>query len=85
MSELKPNSRHLWEVLLLYFNMKESAAGAHRIISSDTCGKTTISETRTCREWFQSFKSGDFAFEDRHSGGRVEKVVEDAELETSDS
>ena len=38
-----------------------------------------ISE-RTCHEWFQRFKNGDFDVEDRHSGGR-EKVFEDAELE----
>lgn len=78
MSEFKPNSRHLREVLLFYFNMKKCAAEAHRIIS-DTYGKTAISD-RTCGEWFQRFKSGDFAVEDRHSGGG-EKVVEDAELE----
>lgn len=61
--------------------MKIAAAEAHRIIS-DTYGKTTHSliSDRTCREWFQRFKSGDFAVEDRHSGGR-EKVVENAELE----
>nr|CDS35058.1 Mariner Mos1 transposase [Hymenolepis microstoma] len=39
---------------------------------------------RTCRrEWFQRFKSGDFAVEDWHSGGG-EKVVEDAELKVSE-
>ena len=78
MSDFKPNSRHLREVLLFYFNMKKSAAEAHRIISG-TYGEATISE-RTCREWFQRVKNGDFVVEDRHSGGR-EKVFEDAELE----
>ncbi|GFW01896.1 mariner Mos1 transposase [Trichonephila clavipes] len=34
---------------------------------------------RTCREWFQSFKNGDFEVEDQHGGGR--EVFEDAELE----
>ena len=46
---------------------------------SNTYGEAAISE-RTCREWFQCFKNGDFDIEDRHSGGR-EKVFEDAELE----
>jgi len=46
---------------------------------SNTYGEAAISE-RTCREWFQRFKNGDFDVEDRHGGGR-EKVFEDAELE----
>ena len=36
---------------------------------SNTYGEAAISE-RTCREWFQCFKNGDFDVEDRHSGGR---------------
>ena len=39
-----------------------------------------LMKERTCREWFQCFKNGDFDVEDRHSGGR-EKIFEDAELE----
>jgi len=58
--------------------MKKSAAEAHRMLSN-TYGKAAISE-RTCPEWFQRFKNGDFEVEDRHSGGR-EKIFEDAELE----
>ena len=46
---------------------------------SNTYDEAAISE-RTCREWFQRFKNGDFDVEDRHSGGR-EKVFEYAELE----
>ena len=46
---------------------------------SNTYGEAAISE-RTCREWFQRFKNGNFDVEDRHNGGR-EKVFEDAELE----
>ena len=79
MSVYEPNSRHLREVLLFCFNMKKTAAESHRMLSS-TYGEDAISE-RTCREWFQRFKKGDFNVEDRHSGGR-EKVFEDAELET---
>ena len=78
MSVYEPNSRHLREVLIFCFNMKKSAAEAHRMLSN-TYGEAAVSE-RTCREWFQRFKNGDFDVEDRHSGGR-EKVFEDAELE----
>jgi len=46
--------------------MKKSAAEAHRMLSN-TYGEAAISE-RTCREWFQRFKNGDFDVEDRHSG-----------------
>ena len=79
MSVYEPNSRHLREVLLFCFNMKKTAAESHRMLSS-SYGEDAISE-RTCREWFQRFKKGDFNVEDRHSGGR-EKVFEDSELET---
>ncbi|GFV19447.1 uncharacterized protein TNCV_3663801 [Trichonephila clavipes] len=44
--------------------MKKSAAEAHRMLSN-TYGEATISE-RTCREWFQRFKNGDFDVEDQH-------------------
>ncbi|EGI65401.1 Mariner Mos1 transposase, partial [Acromyrmex echinatior] len=64
-------------VLIFCFNMKKPAAEAHRMLSN-TYGEAAISE-RTCREWFQRFKDGDFDVED-HSGGR-EKVFEDEELE----
>ena len=77
MSVYELNSRHLREILIFCFNMKKSAAEAHRMFSN-TYGER-ISE-RTCREWFQRFKNGDFDVEDWHSGGR-EKVFEDAELE----
>ena len=82
MSVYEPNSRHLREVLIFCFNMKKSAAEAHRMLSN-TYGETTISE-RTCREWWvstlQEWFDDDFDVEDRHSGGR-EKVFEVAELE----
>ena len=38
--------------------MKKSAAEAHRMLSN-TYGEAAISE-RTCPEWFQRFKNGDF-------------------------
>ncbi|GFW14171.1 solute carrier family 23 member 1 [Trichonephila clavipes] len=64
MSAYEPNSRHLREVLFFCFNMKKSAAEAHRMLSN-TYGETAISE-RTCRELFQRFKNDDFDVEDQH-------------------
>ncbi|GFV70070.1 mariner Mos1 transposase [Trichonephila clavipes] len=78
MPAYEPNSRHLREVSIFCFNMKKSAAEAHRMLSN-TYGETAISE-RTCLEWFQRFKNGDFEVEDQHDSGR-DKVFEDAELE----
>ena len=78
MSRFEPNNRHLREVLLFAFKSKKSAAEARRMIV-DTYGEAIISE-RTCREWFQCFKSGDFDAEDKERPGRVKKF-EDAELE----
>ena len=78
MSAYEPNSRHLREVFIFCFNMKKSATKAHRMLLN-TYGEAAISE-RTCLEWFQRFKNGDFDVEDRHGGGR-KKVFEDAELE----
>ena len=46
---------------------------------SNIHGEAALSR-RTCREWFQHFKSGDFGVEDRH-GGEKEKIFEDFELE----
>ncbi|GFV02217.1 mariner Mos1 transposase [Trichonephila clavipes] len=78
MSAYEPKSRHLGEVLIFCFNMKKFVAEAHRMLSN-TYGEAAISE-RTCPEWFQRFKNGDFDVEDQHGGGR-EKVFKDAELE----
>ncbi|GFY35763.1 mariner Mos1 transposase [Trichonephila clavipes] len=62
MSAYEPNSRRLRETLIFCFNMKKSAAEAHRMFSN-TYDEAAISE-RTCREWFQRFKNGDFEVED---------------------
>ena len=35
---------------------------------------------RSCREWFQKFKNGEFHIEDKERSGKP-KVYEDAELE----
>ena len=46
---------------------------------SSIYGEAFLSE-RTCREWLQRFKSGDFDVEDRHDD-RKENIFEDYELE----
>jgi len=42
-------------------------------------GDVALSE-RSCREWFQKFKNGEFDVEDKEHSGRP-KMYEDAELE----
>ena len=42
-------------------------------------GEAALSE-RSCLEWFQKFKNGEFDIEDKERSGRP-KVYEDAELE----
>ena len=78
MSAYEPNSRHLQQVLIFYFNTKKSADEAHRMLSN-TYGEAANSE-RTCQKWFQRFKNVDIDVENRHGGGR-KKVFEDAELD----
>ena len=67
MAVFEPYSRHLREVLILYFNLNKTAAEAHQMLSS-TYGEAVFSE-KTCK-WFQRFKSGNFDVEDRHGGGK---------------
>ena len=78
MSIFEPNKRHLRELLMYFFNLKKSAAEAHRFLV-ETYGEAVLSE-RSCREWFQKFKNGEFDIEDKELSERP-KVYEDAELE----
>jgi len=78
MSKFEPNKRHLRELLIYFFNLKKSAAEAHRLLV-EAYNEAALSE-RTCREWFQKFKNGDFDVEDKDRSGRP-KIYEDAELE----
>ena len=55
MSVFELNSRDLREVLIFYFHSSKTAAEAHRMLSS-TYDEAALSK-RTCREWFQCFKS----------------------------
>ena len=78
MAVFEPNSPNLRECLIFFLHLKKTAAKAHRLLSN-TYGEAVLSK-RTCREWFQHFKSGDFDGEDRHDGEK-EKILEDSELE----
>ena len=78
MSSFEPNKRHLRELLIYFFNLKKSATEAHRLLV-ETYGEAALSE-RSCLEWFQKFKIGEFEIEDKEPSGRP-KVFEDAELE----
>ena len=78
MSSFEPNERHLWELLIYFFNLKKSAAEA-RLLLVNTYGEAAISE-RSCREWFQMFKSGEFDIENKERS-RSLKMHEDVELE----
>ncbi|GFU85837.1 mariner Mos1 transposase [Trichonephila clavipes] len=55
MSAYEANSRHLREVLIFCFNMKKSAAEAHRMLSN-TYGEAANSE-RTCRGGFNASRT----------------------------
>ncbi|EGI62904.1 Mariner Mos1 transposase [Acromyrmex echinatior] len=78
MPSFESNKRHLRELLIYFFNLKKSAVEAHRLLV-EAYGETALSE-RSCREWFQKFKNGEFDVEDKERSGRP-KVYEDAELE----
>ena len=78
MSSFEPNKRHMQELLIYLFNLKKFATKAHRLLV-ETYGEAALSE-RSCREWFQKFKNGEFDIEDKERSGSP-KVHEDAELE----
>ena len=64
MSSFEPNKRHFRELLIYFFNLKNSAAEAHRLLV-EAYGEAALSE-RSCREWFQKFKNGEFDVEDKN-------------------
>ncbi|GBP70922.1 Mariner Mos1 transposase [Eumeta japonica] len=82
MSKFEPNKRHLRELLIYFFNLKKSASEAHRLLV-EAYNEVALSE-RTCRDWFQRFKNGNFDIEDEDGSGRP-KIYEDAELEKDSS
>ena len=72
-SSFEPNN-HLRELLIYFFNLKKSAAEAHRLLV-EAYGDAALSERS--REWFQKFKNGEFDVEDKERSGRPK----DTELE----
>ncbi|EGI63841.1 Mariner Mos1 transposase [Acromyrmex echinatior] len=79
MPSFKPNKGHLRELFpqmtlirlktIYFFNLKKSAAEAHRLLV-EAYGEAALSE-RSCREWFQKFKNGEFDVEDKERSGSV--------------
>ncbi|EFN79069.1 hypothetical protein EAI_15036, partial [Harpegnathos saltator] len=74
-SNFVPNKRHLRELLIYFFNLKKSAAEAHRLLV-EAYGETVLSET-SCREWFQN---SDFDLSGKERTGQSKKF-EDSELQ----
>ena len=64
------------ELLIYFFNLTKSAAEAHRLLV-EAYGDA-LSE-RSCCEWFQKFKNGEFDVDDKEHSRRP-KVYEDVEL-----
>ena len=74
MSSFEPNKRHLRELLIYFFNLKKSTAEAHRLLL-EKYGEAALSE-RSCHEWFQKFKNGEFDSEDKERSGRPTVYME---------
>jgi len=71
--------QHLREVLIFCFNWKKSVAEAYQILVE--VYDDTAPTHKSCREWFQRFKDGDFSVEDKPCSGQPKKFG-DKELET---
>eukprot|EP01133_Synstelium_polycarpum_P028705 gene28705-34931_t len=78
MSTFVPEKRHLREALLFIFHLKKNAITAHGMLV-EAYGKDAAS-IRTCQEWFQRFKSGDFDLNDKEHS-KPPKKFEDEELQ----
>ena len=67
MSSFEPNKHHLRELLIYFFNLKKSVAEAHRLLVE---AHDAALSKRSCREWFQKFKNGEFDVEDKERSGK---------------
>lgn len=74
-----PEKRHLREAVLFMFNLKKNATDAHEMLK-EAYGANALS-VRTCQEWFQRFKNGDFDVNDKDHG-RPPLKFQDAELQS---
>ena len=72
MSSFESKKRHLRELLIYFFNLKKSAAEAHRLLV-EAYGDAALSE-RSCHEWFQKFKNGEFDIEDKERSRKCTKT-----------
>ena len=63
MSNFEPNKRHLRKLLIYFFNLKKSAAEAHRLLL-EIYGEAAFSE-KSCHKWFQRIKNGELDIEDK--------------------
>lgn len=63
-------------VLLHYFDLKKKPAHVHKLLK-EAYGNSAPSE-RTCRKWFQRFKSGDCSTKDkeRNKINKERKIIE---------
>lgn len=75
MSTFVPERRHLREALLFMFNLKKNATTAHQMLV-EAYGDHALCK-RTCREWFQRFKMGDFEVGDKDHGKPPQKFQDD--------
>lgn len=78
MSVYEPSKEHLRHALLLFFNLKKSAAESHRLLE-DAYNDRAPSK-KTCELWYQRFKNGDFDLSNKDRG-RPSKKFEDEELQ----
>jgi len=78
MSSFVPNKQHLRGVLLYFFNLKKSAAEAHRLLTE--AYPEYAPSLATCERWFLRLRNGVFDVEDKERPGQPKKF-EDGELE----
>ena len=69
MSNSQTNKLRLRKILIYSFNLKKSAAEAHRLLIA-TYGDATLSEI-SCRKWFLKFKNCEFVIEDKERSGSI--------------
>jgi len=59
--------------MILYRNLKKSAAEGHRLLV-EIYGDAALSE-RSCREWFQKFKNSEFNVENKERSEKSKESV----------
>lgn len=65
-------TKHLPEVLVIYVNLKKSAAESYRMLM-EVYGSLAPTDN-SCREWLLIFKYGDLSFEDKPRSGQSKKI-----------